>query len=201
MTKRLAGRHTEQNHLAEYIDKVLQNRRRGYRTQRDLSQGIGMHESGFCRAVQDQGTLSVEQCLRLAYVLRVDPVAILQLAKRSPIADILKEMTRVDPNGLTRRERELLEQWRSTNATTQQTIETLLVLLHGASATNARSSSRAAAHERALVDARRREDLAMESYRAGSPTRKTSRRRSASRHGSASNASTKRRKRAGNSAT
>jgi len=201
VSKRLARRPTEPNRLAEYIDRVLHHRRRGYSKQRELSRDIGMHESGFTRAVQDQGTLSVEQCLRLAYILRVDPVVLLHLAKRGDVAEILKEMTRVDVTGLARRERELVEQWRNTNAITQQTIETLLALLHRASAKSARSSLRVTAHERALVKARRDEDVAGERFRAGSTPPKTSQGHSGSQRGSASNALTKRRKRAGSSAT
>ena len=109
--------------LAKEIDKLV--RTGAFRSRREIATAINMNDSGFSRA-QDDGTLTVEQCLRLAALLKRDPGGIFRLVKRDDLADIASVAFRVSEEKPSALEEELLKKWRQITEAEQSSIETLL---------------------------------------------------------------------------
>jgi len=200
------------NQLAELIDDVLHKKKEyGFSTQQEIGRAIGVDKATFSRSVQDHGTLTVEQSLRLAHLLRMDPVSILRAARRGDLADVVAAMMHTTPSALTRGEEEHLQLWRQASPTTKISIRSTLsldvvmaeVLAHVRASGSRRGMQilrRLARQDRAIIRAAGREDALtkrakheLRRYTAGSPTPKTGAtdRSSGKRRGSASRGNTK----------
>jgi hypothetical protein len=124
------------NKLAQFVDGLVP---RQFPTKGALAEAIGMTDSGFSRAVQDDGTLTVEQCLRLAMVLREDFPAILRTAGREALAGLVTQSFRRSEEQLSRRETELVRLWRSATVVEQQAVFSVLAVVVDTRARTARS--------------------------------------------------------------
>jgi plasmid maintenance system antidote protein VapI len=110
--------------LEDFIDELLQDK--VFRTRGELAAAIKMTDSGFSRAVRNEGTLSVETCLLLAHAVKESPARILKLAGREALAVALSELTDPRSYQITRRERELLNQWRRIAVSERLAFESLI---------------------------------------------------------------------------
>jgi plasmid maintenance system antidote protein VapI len=106
-----------------YVDRLIKTR---YGTASALALAIGMSQSAFCRGVREEGTLSVENCLRLAEAIGERPGVILRLVHRDEMAVIADRLFGTTKNTLTRREREHLALWRTVDPIAHDAIDALL---------------------------------------------------------------------------
>lgn len=75
--------------------------------------------SGFLRGVK-QGTLSPENCLRLAEVLGEEPAVVFRAAKKTALADQFDRLYGKTTNPMTEEERELVYRWRALTSTARE---------------------------------------------------------------------------------
>ena len=109
------------NPLAGYIDEVLQTRH--IKTRKEIAHAIGMKESTFSKSVQEEGMLTVEQCIRLAGMLGVPVAGILDLTGRHDLARLANQMLEPsDKRQLSKYEWEMIQQWRQTTETGRQAL-------------------------------------------------------------------------------
>lgn len=104
------------NPLARHVDEILNSGI--FKTRRAIASALGMKESTFSKSVQEDGTLTVEQCIRFAGVTGGSLVGILQLIGRRDLARLANEL--IGPSQdlrLTRWERELIDEWRGSTET------------------------------------------------------------------------------------
>lgn len=109
------------NPLAEYIDEVIQTRM--FKTRKQIAQALRMKESTFSKSVNVDGTLTVEQCIRLAGLVGVPVPGILQLTGRHELAKLATQM--LSPSGdrlLSKYEWELISLWRQLTETGRQAL-------------------------------------------------------------------------------
>jgi transcriptional regulator with XRE-family HTH domain len=77
-------------------------------TARALAEAIDMSESAFSRGVRLEGTLSIENCLRLAKWAGEDPSYVLRLAGKETIAILIEELYGKTRTPLSQVDRELV---------------------------------------------------------------------------------------------
>lgn len=75
--------------LIQYVDRLIASR---YRTASKLAASLGITESAFSRAIHKQGTLSLENCLRLADASGDDPCVVLRIAGKLDHAALLQRL-------------------------------------------------------------------------------------------------------------
>jgi hypothetical protein len=76
--------------LEQYVDRLVKTK---YGTAGRLAAKIGMSLSAFSRGVNEEGTLSVENCLRLADEVGDKAAKILRLAGKPHVADVVERIT------------------------------------------------------------------------------------------------------------
>lgn len=81
--------------------------------------------SGFLRGVK-QGTLSAENCLRLAEVLGEEPPVVFRVAKKPDLADQFNRLYGKTANPMTADERDLVDAWRALTPRAREALRTLL---------------------------------------------------------------------------
>jgi plasmid maintenance system antidote protein VapI len=95
--------------LTKYIQQLVAER---YTTMTRLAEAVDMSLSAFSRGIREEGTLSAENCLRLAHEVGERPGVILRLCNRGDFADIADALYG-GKEVLSGKERELLHLWRS----------------------------------------------------------------------------------------
>lgn len=110
--------------FSEFIAGLIQSR---YGTADKLSKAIGMSLSAFSRGVRNEGTLSVENCLRLAEETGESPRKVLTLAGKEHVADIIERLHgKSADHPLSGPEREILALWKTIDSESREPIRTLL---------------------------------------------------------------------------
>lgn len=74
--------------MSQWIDRLVKER---YKTYGALAKAIGMTESGFSRAAK-AGTFEVENCLRLADVTGESAAAVLRMAGKEQIHELIERL-------------------------------------------------------------------------------------------------------------
>ncbi|HMF61626.1 MAG TPA: hypothetical protein VK595_14695, partial [Vicinamibacterales bacterium] len=92
--------------------EFLEERSAKFDTLQTLAAHMGVTFSGFLRGVK-QGTLSAENCLRLAEVLGEEPALIFRVAKKPDLADQFERLYGTPTNTMTEEERALITNWRA----------------------------------------------------------------------------------------
>lgn len=111
--------------LVRYVDGLLEAEL--FKNRGEVANAIGMTDSGFSRAVNDEGKLSIGGCLKLAVKLGDDPRRILRVAGRSDIARILDRIYHEGKSlRLTGREREMILSWRKMDVSPQAAVESII---------------------------------------------------------------------------
>jgi hypothetical protein len=113
--------------LEQFLDALID--RREFRTHREIAAEIGTTDHGLSQCLYDpRRRLSVEQCLRLARKIGAHPMVVLRIAGRHETANVLDELwpQKRDLVALTGREREVIQQWRSTTLDDQGHLWALL---------------------------------------------------------------------------
>lgn len=108
--------------LCRFVDRLILNR---FGTAHALAAAIGMSSSAFSHGVREEGTLSVENCLRLADAIGERPSVILKLAKKPEMA-VLSERLYGGRMTLSPREKELVRVWRELDEDARNAHETLM---------------------------------------------------------------------------
>ena len=88
MAKPKVTRKQANRRLRQYIRQLVDK----YGTQTALAEKIGMTLSAFSRAVNEEGTFSFENCLRLADAFGDDPVVVLRVAGKLDQADLFQRV-------------------------------------------------------------------------------------------------------------
>lgn len=118
--------------VERYVDQLIEDG--VFKTRGEVAAACGMGDAALSRALSDgyKGTLTVEQCLRLALELGEHPAAVLRIAGRKDVAQLVDDLwpRRTPRNGLTRREREHLALWRQATVRTRHSLDAILVQLH-----------------------------------------------------------------------
>lgn len=97
------------------MQEFLDERSAKFDTLQTLARDMRVTFSGFLRGVK-QGTLSAENCLRLAEVLGEEPAVIFRAANKHSLADQFERLYGKTTNPLTEEERDLVERWRALSA-------------------------------------------------------------------------------------
>lgn len=105
--------------LRGYIRQLVDK----YGTQTALAEKIGMTLSAFSRAVNEEGTFSFENCLRLADAFGDDPVVVLRVAGKLDQADLFQRVRGEKVANL--RALELLDQWSKITIENQKQLMTI----------------------------------------------------------------------------
>jgi hypothetical protein len=95
-----------------------------YGTKGRLAKSIGLTLSAFSRGFRNEGTFSVESCLRLAEETGEPPAYVLRLAGKPEVADLLERLygRRQSLLRLGRQERELLDVWAELPTASQKSL-------------------------------------------------------------------------------
>lgn len=99
---------------------------RRYGTAQKLADKIGMSLSAFSRGVRNEGTLNVENCLRLAEETGENPSHVLRLAGKGSTADLIERLYGRARSPLSGGDRELLALWQLLNHEADGALRTLL---------------------------------------------------------------------------
>jgi len=86
----------------------LETRKAKFQNPQNLARMMRVTFSGLLRGLKS-GTLSTENCFRLAEVLAEDPAVVLRIAKKGDVADQIERMYRAPKNPISVREREFLD--------------------------------------------------------------------------------------------
>jgi Plasmid maintenance system antidote protein len=105
--------------LRGYIRQLVDK----YGTQTALSEKIGMTLSAFSRAVNEEGTFSFENCLRLADAFGDDPVVVLRVAGKLNQADLFQRVRGEKVASL--RAQIFLEKWSKINTENQNQLDSI----------------------------------------------------------------------------
>ena len=108
--------------LCRFVDRLILDR---FGTANALAEAIGMSASAFSHGVREEGTLSVENCLRLADATGERPSVILKLARKPEMA-ALSDRLFGGRMTLSRREKELIQTWRELDEDARNAHETLM---------------------------------------------------------------------------
>lgn len=106
MSKRAKRQQPPNKELKLYMTRVVAR----YGTARALAAKIGMSETALSRAVHREGTMSFENCVRLADAVGDDPCLVLRFARKADQARLL-ERIRGDELVLTARARKYIQAW------------------------------------------------------------------------------------------
>ncbi|HYM24969.1 MAG TPA: hypothetical protein VEU08_17250 [Vicinamibacterales bacterium] len=109
------------NELLEF----LHARKSKFQNSMNLAKMMGITFSGLLRAMKT-GTMSTENCLRLAEVLGEDPPAVLRLAKKPKVAEQIERMFGKRTRTLSAEDRELLEDWERLSPKQRQIFRSLI---------------------------------------------------------------------------
>lgn len=109
--------------LIRYVQRLVVSR---YGTHSALAAAIGMSLSAFSRAVREEGTLSVENCEKLAVEVGDNPAHILRLARRPEHAEVAENLYGRSDETLTRREMEHMALWRRNDSIAHDAVDALL---------------------------------------------------------------------------
>lgn len=101
------------------LREFLEERSAKFDTLQTLATHMGVTFSGFLRGVK-QGTLSAENCLRLAEVLGEEPAAVFRAAKKPGLADQFERLYGTTTNPMTEEERALVTDWRALPSNARQ---------------------------------------------------------------------------------
>ena len=115
--------------LEQYLDGLIENRK--FRTRSEIASECGTTDDGLSHVLADPNRrLSVQQCLRLARKLEEHPTKILRVAGWGDVAAVLEDVwpKRRDLVHLTRKERELVQQWRALPWRERHHLEGLMVI-------------------------------------------------------------------------
>lgn len=109
--------------LRGYVRQLIDK----FGTQTALAEKIGMTLSAFSRAVNEEGTFSFENCLRLADAFGDDPVVVLRVAGKLDQADLFQRVRGEKVASL--RALKFLEQWSKITTENQKLLETFAATL------------------------------------------------------------------------
>lgn len=115
--------------LCRFIDALIDTK---YHTASALASAIGMSVSAFSRAIREEGSLSTENCLRLAEATGQSPSKILRLAHREHmtakhIADVVDHLlSGRDPMRLSDQELGVIALWRNLEPAKQHALLALM---------------------------------------------------------------------------
>ncbi len=119
----LATGHT----LQAFVGEIIHAR---YGTAKALAAAIGMSSSAFGRGVES-GTLSVDNCLRLAEEVGVPATTVLTRAGKGDTAARIERLYgRAQTPALNRRDRELLARWHALSGAQREAMELVLRAFH-----------------------------------------------------------------------
>jgi len=107
------------------LQEFLDARRATFGTLQTIAKHMDVTFSGFLRAVK-QGTLSVENCLRLAEVLGEEPAVIFRVANKPDLADQFERLYGKTTNPMTEEERGIVSMWRGLTADARTGFQILL---------------------------------------------------------------------------
>src|SRR5262245_7962461 len=110
--------------LERFIDELLDDRI--FPTRGKIAEAVGMTDSGFSRAIRDEGTLSVESCFLLARAVKERPATILRVAGKDDLAEVVAALCQAKTFALTRREIEHVEQWRRLSIVERMPLESII---------------------------------------------------------------------------
>jgi len=100
---------------------------RRYGTAQAVADAIGMSLSAFSRGVRNEGTLSVENLLKLAEHAGEAPSTLLRLGDKGRVADLIERLYGpANPHALTTDQRELLGLWQTLGEEAERSLRTLL---------------------------------------------------------------------------
>lgn len=114
--------------LPAYVNRLIAK----HGTQTAVAAKIGMTLSAFSRAVNEEGTFSFENCLRLAELGGDDPSHVLRAADKYDQANLLRRLywkTSLKNTSLSARERALIHAWRRKSLKIQDVIEVVVALM------------------------------------------------------------------------
>jgi plasmid maintenance system antidote protein VapI len=118
--RRVQKRRVRNQHLEDYMRRSGER----YRTLSALAQTIGMSASALNRAVHVQGTLSLENCLRLADTFGDDPCVVLRAAGKLEEAALLERL-RGKKAVISQRARDHVAQWQRLSPKVQDAVESI----------------------------------------------------------------------------
>lgn len=107
------------------MQDFLEARRAKFGTLQKLATAMRVTFSGFLRGVK-QGTLSAENCLRLAEVLGEEPSVIFRVANKVALADQFDRLYGKTTNPMTDDERVLVDTWRALTSTGREGLRLML---------------------------------------------------------------------------
>jgi hypothetical protein len=113
--------------LERFVEELVDDE--VFPTRGKIAEACGMTDSGFSRAIREEGALSVESCLRLAGEINENPAVVLRIAR--PADDLWKivdGMVRRKEFHLNRAEQEHVRLWRQAQPGERQAIDTLLLI-------------------------------------------------------------------------
>lgn len=109
------------NPLLDFINEIAGN----WRSQQQLADAIGMSLSAFLRAAKN-GTMSTENCLKLAQVVGENPSKVLRLARKDDVAELIEQLYGKAIVPLSDEERELLDAWKALTPRARTSFRTLM---------------------------------------------------------------------------
>lgn len=101
------------------MQEFLEARSAKFGNLQKLAKAMRVTFSGFLRGVK-QGTLSAENCLRLAEVLGEEPAVIFRVANKAALADQFERLYGKTANPMTDEERTLVATWRALTTTARE---------------------------------------------------------------------------------
>lgn len=104
--------------LQRYVDRLVKK----FGTATALAEKIGMSVSAFSRAVNEEGTFSFENCIRLAYAFGDHPSVILRLAGKGEMAEMLDRLYAGEKIRLSERDREFFGLWKKITASNRNSL-------------------------------------------------------------------------------
>ena len=114
--------------LEAYIDQLIDHRI--FQTRSDVAAECGMTDAALSQAINkpQERRLTVEQCLRLARKIDEHPATVLRQAGRPEAAQVVEDLWpgKKNRHPLTRRERELIKQWRIISVKHKHHIEAIV---------------------------------------------------------------------------
>jgi hypothetical protein len=105
--------------LEQYVERLVKK----HGTMGRVAAMIGMSLSAFSRGVQEEGTLSVENCLRLADAVGGNAGMILRLAGKPHVAEVMDRLAGSSIETLDKEERDLIYQWKTIDPDLQDLIK------------------------------------------------------------------------------
>jgi hypothetical protein len=107
------------------LQSFLAARRPKFGTLQNLAEQMGVTFSGFLRGVK-QGTLSAENCLRLAEVLGEDPRVVFRAAQKAELAEQIDRLYGAAVPHISAAQRAVLDMWEALAPEDQRTVRELL---------------------------------------------------------------------------